>query len=143
MADRDRRHITNKPHRSFVVRDFAVRDIPFALLAFFIICVASVVLGLVVESFSSLWRGCVLGIVITILAMEVLRQIPGIRLNENREASMSITKRTRLTFSQAAVSPSWASSSDSRRSLSPHNGWEAGQRSTKQPVINSSRTRES
>ena len=75
MTDRDKPQTTNEPHRSFVPSDFSMRDVPFMLLAFIIICVASVVLGLFVEALSSFWRGYLWGIVTTILAVAILRQI--------------------------------------------------------------------
>jgi hypothetical protein len=75
MTDSDKQQTTNGPHRSFVPSDFSIRDAPFMLLAFIIICVASVVLGLFVESLSSFWRGYLLGIVTTIFAMAILRQM--------------------------------------------------------------------
>ncbi len=75
MTDSDNNEIPDQRHRSFQVSDFSVRDIPFALLAFIIICAASVVLGLFVESLSSFWRGYLWGIVTTILALAILRQI--------------------------------------------------------------------
>ena len=75
MTDSENKELPDQRHRSFLVSDFSMRDIPFALLAFAIICVVSVILGLFVESLSSFWRGYLWGIVTTILAMEVLRQI--------------------------------------------------------------------
>ena len=45
MEDNESQPLPDRKHRSFVFSDFSVRDIPFALLAFIIISVASVVLG--------------------------------------------------------------------------------------------------
>ena len=75
MTDSDNKEIPDQRHRSFQVSDFSVRDLPFALLAFIIISVASVVLGLFVESLSSFLRGYCWGIVTTILALAIFRQI--------------------------------------------------------------------
>ncbi|MDA0920336.1 MAG: hypothetical protein O2983_11955 [Planctomycetota bacterium] len=75
MEDNESQPLPDRKHRSFVVSDFSVRDIPFALLAFIIISVASVVLGLVVESLSPFLRGYCWGIVTTILALAIFRQI--------------------------------------------------------------------
>jgi hypothetical protein len=75
VTDSENKELPDQRHRSFLVSDFSMRDIPFALLAFAIICVVSVILGLFVESLSSFWRGYLWGIVTTILAMEILRQI--------------------------------------------------------------------
>ncbi len=55
MTNSDKQQTIDEPHRSFVPSDFSMRDIPFMLLAFIIISVASVVLGLFVESLSSFW----------------------------------------------------------------------------------------
>ena len=74
MTDRENKELPDQRHRSFVVSDFSMRDTPFTLLAFIIICAASVVLGLFVESLSSFWRGYLWGIATTILAMAILRQ---------------------------------------------------------------------
>jgi hypothetical protein len=75
VTDSDKQQTTNEPHRSFVPSDVSMRDVPFMLLAFIIICVASVVLGLFVESLSSFLRGYLWGIVTTILALAIFRQI--------------------------------------------------------------------
>ncbi len=75
MTDRDNREIPDQRHRSFQVSDFSMRETPFTLLAFIIICAASVVLGLFVESLSLFWRGYLWGIVTTILAMAIFRQM--------------------------------------------------------------------
>ena len=45
MDQLENQHTTDEPHRSFVVSDFSVRDIPIALLTYVIICVVCVVLG--------------------------------------------------------------------------------------------------
>ena len=75
MEDSESQPLPDRKHRSFVVSDFSMRDIPFTLLAFIIISLASVILGLLVESLSSFWRGYLWGIVTTILALAILRQI--------------------------------------------------------------------
>ena len=75
MEDSESQPLPDRKHRSFMVSDLSVRDIPFALLAFIIISVASVVLGLFIESLSSFLRGYLWGIVTTILAVAILRQI--------------------------------------------------------------------
>ena len=75
MVDSEKHHPPEKPHRSFLVSDYSVKDIPFMLLAFIIISLASIVLGLFVESLSSFWRGYLWGIVTTILAMAIFRQV--------------------------------------------------------------------
>ena len=75
MTDSDNKEIPDQRHRSFQVTDFSLRDTPATLLAFAIICVVSVILGLFVESLSSFWRGYLWGIVTTILAMAIFRQM--------------------------------------------------------------------
>jgi len=75
MTDSDNKEIPDERHRSFQASVFSVRDIPFTLLAFIIICAASVVLGLFVESLSAFCRGYFWGIVTTILAVAILRQV--------------------------------------------------------------------
>ena len=77
MTDRDNREIPDQRHRSFQVSDVSLQDTPFTLLAFAIICVVSVILGLFIESLSSFWRGYLLGIVTTILAVAIFRQMLG------------------------------------------------------------------
>lgn len=62
MAETDNQDTSEKSHRSFVVSDFSVRDIPVAVLAYVIISAACVVLGLAVESLTSFWRGFLFGI---------------------------------------------------------------------------------
>lgn len=84
MTDRENKELPDQRHRSFVPSDFSMRDIPFMLLAFIIISVASVVLGLVVESLSSFWRGYFWGIVTTMLAMAILRQMLRTKPNETK-----------------------------------------------------------
>jgi hypothetical protein len=75
MTDGDNQEIPDQRHRSFVPSDFSMRDISFMLLVFIIISVVSVVLGLFVESLFSFWRGYLWGIVTTILAVAILRQM--------------------------------------------------------------------
>jgi hypothetical protein len=75
MTNSENRNPPDTPHRSFVPSDFSLRDIPFTLLAFIVISVASTVLGLFVESLSTFWRGYVWGIVTTIAAMAILWQV--------------------------------------------------------------------
>ncbi len=84
MTDRENKELPDQRHRWFVVSDFSMRDIPFTLLAFIIISVASVALGLVVESLSSFWRGYLWGIVTTILAMAILQQMLRTKPNETK-----------------------------------------------------------
>ena len=72
MTDSDKQQTTNEPHRSFVVSDFSMRDIPVALLAYGIISVASVVMGLAVESLTSFWRGFSFGIAAAMAAVSGL-----------------------------------------------------------------------
>ena len=79
MTDSDKQQTTNKPHRSFVVSDFSMRDIPVALLAYGIISVASVVMGLAVESLPSFWRGFLFGIAAAMAGVIGLSQILGSR----------------------------------------------------------------
>ena len=83
MTDSENKELTDQRHRSFLVSDFSMRDIPFALLAFIIISVASVVFGLVVESLSSFWRGYVWGIVTTYFAMSIVREISSTKPDNN------------------------------------------------------------
>ena len=75
MHNTDDHNSSDTPHRSFVPSDFSLRDIPLTLFAFGVIGVASIILGLVVESPSSFWRGCLWGIVTTILAVAILHQV--------------------------------------------------------------------
>ena len=79
MTDSDKQQTTNEPHRSFVVSDFSMRDIPVALLAYGIISVASVVMGLAVESLTSFWRGFLFGIAAAMAGVIGLSQILGSR----------------------------------------------------------------
>lgn len=53
-------------HCSFAVSDSSFRDMPRALLAFIIVSVSSVVVGLVVESLSRFCRGFLFGIATTV-----------------------------------------------------------------------------
>ena len=75
MEDSESQPLPDRKHRPFVVSDFSMRDIPFTLLALIIISLASVILGLFVESLSSFWRGYLWGIVTTILAVAILRRM--------------------------------------------------------------------
>lgn len=75
MTNSENQNPPRKPHRSFVVSDFSVRDIPVALLAYVIISVASVALGLAVESLTSFWRGFLFGIAVALTAVVGLSQI--------------------------------------------------------------------
>jgi hypothetical protein len=75
MADTDDQLPPDKPHRSFVVTDFSVRDIPLALLAYVIISAVCVVFGLAVESLTSFWQGFVFGIAVALAAVGVLSLI--------------------------------------------------------------------
>ena len=79
MTDSDKQQTTNEPHRSFVVSDFSMRDIPVALQAYGTISVASVVMGLVVESLTSFWRGFLFGIAAAMAGVIGLSQILGSR----------------------------------------------------------------
>lgn len=69
MTESDKQHTTNKAHRSFVVSDFSVRDIPFAVLVYVIISAICIVLGLAVESLTSFWQGFVFGIAVALVAV--------------------------------------------------------------------------
>lgn len=89
MHNTDDHSSSDTPHRSFVPSDFSLRDIPLTLLAFGVISVASIIMGLVVESFSSFWRGYLWGIVTTILAMAILRQVLSTKPGETKQASMT------------------------------------------------------
>lgn len=84
MTDSENQHLPDKPQRSFVVSDFSVREIPFMLLAFIIISVVSVVLGLFVEALPSFWRGYMCGIFSTILAVAILRQVLSTKPGETK-----------------------------------------------------------
>ena len=74
---------SDTPHRSFVPCDFSLRDIPFTLLTFGVISVASIILGLVVESLTMFWRGYLWGIVTTIAAMAILWRISSTKPENN------------------------------------------------------------
>ncbi|MEQ9409276.1 MAG: hypothetical protein RIK87_16190 [Fuerstiella sp.] len=82
MTGSDKQQTTNEPHRSFVVSDFSMRDIPFTLLAFSVFSVASSVMGLVVESLTSFWRGFLFGIAAAMAGVIGLSQIPGPRVEK-------------------------------------------------------------
>lgn len=69
MADSENQHLPDKPQRSFVVGDFSVRDIPFAVLAYVIISAICIVLGLAVEFLTSFWRGFAFGIAVALVAV--------------------------------------------------------------------------
>ena len=69
MEDNEIQPLPDRKHRSFVISDFSVRDIPVALLAFAMISIASVVLGLAVESLPSFWRGFLFGIAVALAAV--------------------------------------------------------------------------
>lgn len=75
MADSEKRNCPDKPHRSFLISDFSVRDIPVALLAYVIISAASIALGLAVESLPSFWRGLLFGIAVAMIAVVGLSQL--------------------------------------------------------------------
>jgi hypothetical protein len=62
----------DKPQRSFVVSDFSMRDMPIAIVAFLVISVCSVILGLFVESLPAFWRGVLFGIAVTLLSIVTL-----------------------------------------------------------------------
>ena len=79
MTDSDKQQTTDEPHRSFVVSDSSMRDIPFMLLAFSVISVASIVMGLAVESLTSFWRGVLFGIAAAMAGVIGLTQILGSR----------------------------------------------------------------
>ena len=69
MEDDKIQPLLDRKHRSFVISDFSVRDIPVALLAFAMISIASVVLGLAVESLPSFCRGFLFGFAVTLAAV--------------------------------------------------------------------------
>lgn len=69
MDDSEKQNPHERARRSFVVSDFSVRDIPFAVLAFFIISAICIVLGLAVESLTFFWRGFVVGIAVALVAV--------------------------------------------------------------------------
>ena len=72
MADTDNQHAPDEPHRSFVVTDFSMREIPGALVAYGLLSAVCVVLGLAVESLTSFWQGFVYGIAVALAAVGVL-----------------------------------------------------------------------
>lgn len=75
MDDSEKQNPHERTQRSFVVSDFSLREIPFAVLAFFIISAACVVLGLAVESLTSFWRGVVFGIAVALVVVGGLSQL--------------------------------------------------------------------
>lgn len=83
MHSTDDHNSSDTPHRSFLPSDFSLRDVPFTLLAFSVISVTSIVLGLVVESLSSFWRGYLWGIGTTIAAMAILWRISNTKPDKN------------------------------------------------------------
>ena len=48
-------------HRSFRATDISLRDIPGFLVAYVIISIISVLLGILVEQMSDFWRGTLVG----------------------------------------------------------------------------------
>ena len=75
MSDNQSQHSTDKPDRSLVPSDFSLRDIPFMLLAFIVISVASVILGLVRRVFFFVLARLLVGNRDHVLAMAIFRQI--------------------------------------------------------------------
>ena len=75
MDQSENHHPPDKPHRSFVVTDFSMREIPGALVAYGLLSAVCVALGLAVESLTSFWQGFVYGIAVALAAVGVLSLI--------------------------------------------------------------------
>jgi len=79
MTDTDKHHAPDEPHRSFVVTDFSVREIPGALVAYGLVSAACIVLGLAVESLTTFWQGFVFGIAVAMASFVGLSLVQKIK----------------------------------------------------------------
>jgi hypothetical protein len=72
----ENQHTPDEPHRSFVVTDFSVREIPGALVTYGLVSAVCIVFGLAVESLTSFWQGFVLRIAFAMAAVAGLSLLP-------------------------------------------------------------------
>ena len=76
MTDSNKQHPPDSNHRSFVVTDFSVGEIPGALVVYAIVSAVCIVLGLAVESLTSFWQGFVFGIAVAMATVAGLSLFP-------------------------------------------------------------------
>lgn len=83
MDQSENHHPPDEPHRSFVVTDFSMREIPRALVAYGLLSAGCVVLGLAVESLGSFWQGILFAIAVAVAAVGGLSLIQRMRCRQS------------------------------------------------------------